>query len=187
MSTDKTYKIDGLAGCDNDNLAESKRARRALAHADSLSATDECATLLERIGVLFGEACDYDKYNQQVNNWLKGSIRRRRGERKVVGASYVDWTDGRTRPSCGSKRRFVQRQFCNSSGVSSSSTGERFPLWLVGPSSIKGDQYVWLPPSSEQQRLQYLRYQPRITAIAVNWFRVPLRRARSFTRTTTVG
>jgi hypothetical protein len=70
METDKTYKIDGLADSDKDNLAESKRALLAL-HADSLSATDECADLLERISVLFGEGCGYDKYNQQVNDWVK--------------------------------------------------------------------------------------------------------------------
>src|SRR5262245_59431051 len=71
MSTEKTYKIDELAQCDKDNLAESKRALLKL-HAESLSATDECARLLERIGVLFGEVCDYDKYNQQVCDWVKG-------------------------------------------------------------------------------------------------------------------
>lgn len=71
MSTEKTYKIDELAECDKDNLAESKRALLKL-HAESLSTTDACATLLERIGVSFGESCDYDKYNQQVNDWVKG-------------------------------------------------------------------------------------------------------------------
>src|SRR5262245_10050040 len=71
MSTEETYKIDELAKCDKDNLAESKRALLKL-HAESLSATDMCATLLERIGVLFGEVCDYDKYNQQVCDWVKG-------------------------------------------------------------------------------------------------------------------
>jgi len=69
MSTEKTYELDKLAESDQRNLAESKRALLAL-HADSLSAMDECATLLERIGVLFGEACDYDKYQQQLNDWL---------------------------------------------------------------------------------------------------------------------
>jgi hypothetical protein len=71
MDTDKTYKIDGLTDCDKNNLAESKRAVLTL-HADSLSATDACADLLEHICVLFGEACGYDKYQQQVNDWLKG-------------------------------------------------------------------------------------------------------------------
>jgi hypothetical protein len=71
MGTEKIYKIDELAACDKDNLPESKRVLLAL-HADSLSATDECATLLERIGVLFGEVCDYDKYNQQICDWVKG-------------------------------------------------------------------------------------------------------------------
>jgi hypothetical protein len=70
MNTDNNYKIDRLAESDNDNLAESKRALLRL-HASSLSATDECATLLERISVLFGEACNYEKYNQEVNAWLK--------------------------------------------------------------------------------------------------------------------
>jgi hypothetical protein len=69
--TDNAYKIERLADCDNKNIAESKRALLAF-HADSLTATDECATLLEHIGRLFGEASGYDKYNQQLNDWLKG-------------------------------------------------------------------------------------------------------------------
>jgi hypothetical protein len=65
----KSYKIDGLADSDKDNLAESKRALLAL-HPDSLNATDACANLLERIVVLFGAACNYDKYQQQLNDYL---------------------------------------------------------------------------------------------------------------------
>jgi hypothetical protein len=70
MSTEKIYEIEKLVDCDTGNFAESKRALLAF-HPDSLSATDECHKLVERIGVLFGEACDYDKYNQLLNKWLK--------------------------------------------------------------------------------------------------------------------
>lgn len=70
MSTEEIYELDKLAECDKGNLAESKRALLAF-HPDSFRATDECAKVLERIGVLFGEACGYDEYNQQLNKWLK--------------------------------------------------------------------------------------------------------------------
>lgn len=40
-------------------------------HKDSLDATDECFSLFDRIGILFGKSADYDKYNQQLNDWLK--------------------------------------------------------------------------------------------------------------------
>jgi hypothetical protein len=70
MSTEEIYEIEKLVDCDTGNFAESKRALIDF-HPDSLSATDECFKLLERIGILFGEACDYDKYNQQLNTWLK--------------------------------------------------------------------------------------------------------------------
>jgi hypothetical protein len=70
MSTDRIYEIEKLVECDTGNFAESKRALLEF-HPESLSATDECHRLLDRIGVLFGEACDYDKYNQLLNKWLK--------------------------------------------------------------------------------------------------------------------
>ena len=40
-------------------------------HKDSLNATDECFNLFERIGILFGEAGDFDKHQEQVNKWLE--------------------------------------------------------------------------------------------------------------------
>jgi hypothetical protein len=66
----KTYQIDGLIDCDKGNVVETRRALLSI-HKDSLDATDECFNLFERIGILFGKAGDYDKYNQQLNAWLK--------------------------------------------------------------------------------------------------------------------
>jgi hypothetical protein len=81
MRTEGIYEIEKLVDCDTGNFAESKRALLEF-HPDSLSATDECFKLLERIGILFGEACDYDKYNQQLNTWLKTQSGNR--EEKVI-------------------------------------------------------------------------------------------------------
>jgi hypothetical protein len=66
----KKYEIDGLLDCDEANIKQTKRALLSL-HKDSLDATDECHTLFESIGILFGKACGYDKYNRQVNEWLE--------------------------------------------------------------------------------------------------------------------
>ena len=34
----------------------------------------ECVKLLQRLGELFGETCDYDKYNQMVGDWVKNHL-----------------------------------------------------------------------------------------------------------------
>lgn len=70
MTSETTCEIDRLAECDKANLSESKRALLNL-NTNSLAATDECAQLLENIGLSFGQACDYDKYNDQLNDWMK--------------------------------------------------------------------------------------------------------------------
>jgi hypothetical protein len=56
--------------CDKVNFEEGKRALLAL-DPKSLATTDERVQLLERISLSFAEACDYDKYNRQLNDWLK--------------------------------------------------------------------------------------------------------------------
>jgi len=70
METAKLYEIDRLSDCDANNLAESRRVLLAL-HRESLNAVDDCAKLLEHVGVLFGQTCKYDKYQQQLDEWLK--------------------------------------------------------------------------------------------------------------------
>jgi len=64
------YQIDGLLDCDSGNVEQARRALLGF-HKDSLNATDECYNLFERIGILFGEAGDYDKYQDMVSEWLK--------------------------------------------------------------------------------------------------------------------
>ena len=66
----KKYQIDGLLDCDKGNVEQARAALLGI-HKNSLDATDECFSLFERIGVLFGEAGDYDKYQDVVSNWLK--------------------------------------------------------------------------------------------------------------------
>jgi hypothetical protein len=66
----KMYEIDGLIDSDQQNVAETKRALLSV-DKNSLDATDESFGLLENIGILFGKAADYDRYNQQLNDWLK--------------------------------------------------------------------------------------------------------------------
>jgi hypothetical protein len=66
----KRYQIDALIDCDKENVEKTKQALLGI-HKDSLGATEECFQLFERIGVLFGNACDYDQYSQQLNKWLK--------------------------------------------------------------------------------------------------------------------
>jgi hypothetical protein len=59
-----------LLDCDKGNVEQTRQALLGF-HKDALNATDECCNLFERIGILFGEACDYDKYQGMVNEWLK--------------------------------------------------------------------------------------------------------------------
>jgi hypothetical protein len=95
LSTNKSHKIDGLTDCDKDNVVKSKRALLEL-HKDSLSATDECATLLERIGVLFGETSGYDKYQQQLNDWLSVQPGNAEWNAKLLEqATLIGQTEGR--------------------------------------------------------------------------------------------
>jgi hypothetical protein len=53
----------------------------------------ECVKFLQRIGELFGETCDYDKYNQMVGDWVKKSFGQRPTRRQSIGASQVNWVN----------------------------------------------------------------------------------------------
>jgi hypothetical protein len=69
MENEASY-LERLAECDEKNLNQSKHVLVKL-HPKSLEIADECAKLFEEVSLRFGDRCGYDKYNHQVNEWLK--------------------------------------------------------------------------------------------------------------------